>query len=87
MMLRDEAKRLYLSQAGNEEANRDDWKEIHAEMEAVVAAKSDRAAGRVIEWWGDWEHWHTTPTAFARRFREAYRLMVAKKEAKRASHD
>lgn len=46
--------------------------DIHQEIEAIVAAKSDRSAARIILWWNCWDRNHTA-TAFCRRVREAYR--------------
>ena len=42
---------------------------IAQEMRDVVAAKSDRAAGAVIQWWGCWDEKYTA-TRFARRVRQ-----------------
>lgn len=39
------------------------------EMRAIVAAKSDRAAGEIIEWWGCWDD-KFTPARWVKRARQ-----------------
>jgi hypothetical protein len=65
------AKRLYMAAGGPSDHDAAEWDEIRVEMEAVVAAKSDRAAAKVIEWWGCWDPRYTA-TAFARRVRQEH---------------
>lgn len=65
----DRAKQLYIGAGGPSNHSPDEWASIHREIEAIVAAKSDRAAGRVIDWWGCWDRRHTA-TEFVRRVRE-----------------
>ena len=68
-MTRTEARKLYIEAGGPDDHGEDEWDEIHREMEAIVASKSHRAAGKLIEWWGCWDEKYT-PTKFARRVRE-----------------
>lgn len=65
----DRAKQLYIGAGGPSNHSPDEWASIHREIEAIVAAKSDRAAGRIITWWECWNGRHTA-TAFARMVRE-----------------
>jgi len=65
------AKQIYIAAGGNRGHSSSEWKDIHAEMESIVAAQSDRAAAKVIHWWGCWDDKYTA-TAFARRVRTAY---------------
>lgn len=79
-MTLDQAKSCYLAAAGD--ANR--WEDyspreqadIHQEMDRIVAVKTDRAAAKVIHWWGCWDSRYTA-TAFARRVRNAYAELKA----------
>lgn len=43
-------------------------KEIHRAIEEIIAARTDRNAGRVVDWWGCWDR-KLSATAFARRVR------------------
>lgn len=70
-MTSQEARQLYVGAGGPDDHHPSEWDSIHREMEAVVAATSDRAAGRVIDWWGCWDR-KLTATAFARRVREIH---------------
>lgn len=65
-----QAKWLYIKAGGPGDHTQSEWKDIHREMEAVVAAKSDRAAGDIIRWWDCWDN-ECTATAFARAIRKA----------------
>jgi hypothetical protein len=73
-MTRAEARKLYVGAGGPNDHQPSDWESIHREMESVVAAKSVRAAGRTIDWWGCWDRKYTA-TAFARRVRELHEQM------------
>jgi hypothetical protein len=73
-MTLDQAKQLYIAAGGPKDHTDFDWQEIHKEIEAVVAAKSDRAAGSIIFWWDCWRKGHTA-TAFARKIREDWKQM------------
>lgn len=66
----EQAKRLYVQAGGPNDHSEETWIEIHEEMQEVVDAKSDRAAGEKIKWWDCWEKKYTA-TAFARRVRSA----------------
>jgi len=70
-MTRTEARRLYIAAGGPSDHSPGEWESIHREMDAIVAAGSDRAAGRTIAWWGCWDRTYTA-TAFARSVREAH---------------
>lgn len=70
-MTRDESRRLYVGAGGPDDHCALDWEHIHREMEQLVSAKSDCAAGRMIAWWGCWDRQYTA-TAFARRVRQAW---------------
>ena len=71
-MTREEARKLYVGAGGPDSHQDSEWESIHSEMAAVVAAASDRAAGRTIAWWGCWDR-KFTATAFARRVRESHK--------------
>ena len=66
-----QARRLYNEVTGDDVSG-NEQAAIHLEMQAVVAAKSDRAASNVIRWWGCWDRKHTA-TACARRLRQTWR--------------
>jgi hypothetical protein len=66
-----DAKRIYIAAGGPSDHQDSEWVYIHKEMEAIVNAKNDRAAGKIILWWGCWEPKYTA-TAFARRVRDAH---------------
>lgn len=67
-----EAKQLYIS-AGGPKEHGDEWYDIHKEIQAVIDAKSDRAAGKTILWWDCWDTKYTA-TAFASQVRKSYDL-------------
>lgn len=71
-MTQDQAKKLYIAAGGPDDHSDREWMDIHQEMEAICAAKSDRAAANTIRWWDCWDPKYTA-TAFARRVRQAYR--------------
>ncbi len=51
---------------------RDWWHQVHAELEAVVAAPTNAAAGAIIDWWHhDWSMVGDSPTRAAGRIRKA----------------
>ena len=52
----------------------EEWPTIIQEMRDVVAAKSDRAAGKVIEFWGCWDA-RRTATGDAKKIRKAWEAM------------
>lgn len=66
-----ESRKLYIAAGGPPDHEDETWRSIHNEIEAVVAAKSDLAAGRTIDWWGCWDPKYTA-TAFARRVRKMH---------------
>lgn len=74
------AKKAYIAACGNGglSACLWYWKEVRDDLQGVVDAKSDRAAGRTIDWWGCWDR-KLTATAFARRVREFVAAERAKK--------
>lgn len=67
----DEARKLYVAAGGHTEHSDIEWEYIREEMEAIIAARSDRAAGRTIDWWNCWDGKYTA-TAFARRVRKLH---------------
>lgn len=69
-----QAKKLYLSVVGETTHAASEWPDIHREMEAVVSARSDRAAADVIRWWGCWDRSYTA-TSVARQLREEWARM------------
>ena len=70
-MTQDQAKQLYIAAGGPDDYDDGEWKQIHQGIEAICAAKSDRAEAEPIRWWGCWQPKYTA-TAFARRVRQAY---------------
>lgn len=85
-MTLERAKQIYISAGGPDDYDDKNWEAIREEMAAVVAAESDEAAGKLIEWWGCWESRGELPEHFARRVRKANvsakRKRMPKKEAK-----
>jgi len=71
VMTKAEAKKLYIGAGGPDYHSDFDWASIHKEMQAIVEAKTDLAAGRTIDWWGCWDK-KLTATGFARRVRALY---------------
>lgn len=67
-----QAKRLYIGAGGPDDHSDSEWNEIHEEMGAIVSAKTEYAAGRLIHWWSCWDSKYTQ-TAFARRVRKLWR--------------
>jgi len=69
-----QAKRLYVIGGGQDGYGYtpSEWQDIRKEMEQIINAKSDHAGGRLIDWWGCWDH-ELTATAFARKVREAWK--------------
>lgn len=70
-MTLEQAKRIYTAAGGPSSHTAGEWEDIRTEMEQVVAAKSDRAAGLIIIWWDCWDRKHTA-TAFARQVRDEW---------------
>ena len=70
-MTLETAKKLYVDAGGNKDHSESEWKDVHKEMEAIVAASSDRSAAKVIDWWGCWDRKYTA-TAFAKRVRASH---------------
>ncbi len=64
-----DAKKLYIEAGGQNDYGESEWQDIHKEMQALVDAKSDRAAGKTIMWWDCWDNKYTA-TGFARRVRQ-----------------
>jgi len=64
----EQVKQLYISAGGPTDHQDSEWTDIHKEMEQVVAAKSDRAGGKIIAWWDCWDR-KKTATSFARKVR------------------
>ena len=73
-MTLETAKKLYIAAGGRTKHYDSEWQDIHKEMEAIINATSDRKASNVIRWWGCWDEKYT-PTAFARRVRDMFKLM------------
>jgi hypothetical protein len=78
-MTLQQAKQLYIGAGGRTDHWESEWKDIHQEMNALVSAKSDRAAGKLIEWWDSWDR-ECTATAFARKVRNGYAKMKNEKD-------
>jgi hypothetical protein len=82
-MTLSEAKRLYsVFEADNRWANAQSnawWWAVKTELEAVVAAKTDRAAGNLIQWWACWDR-EFTATAWARKVRQEWAKMEAERK-------
>jgi hypothetical protein len=53
-----------------------EWHDIADEMRAIVAAKSDREAGKIIAWWKCWDR-TMTATKFAALVRKTWLEMKA----------
>lgn len=73
-MTKREALKLYCTTVESFGFSKNDYSldgsdEIVKEMRAIVAAKSDRAAGEIIEWWGCWDD-KFTPTRWVKRARQ-----------------
>lgn len=65
---------MYLQAGGTDYYNDLAWTTVHREIEAIVTAKSNRAAGITILWWGCWCG-KDAATKFARQVRKAYRML------------
>ena len=78
-MTLEEAKRVYVAAGGPSEDLDSEGYEIREELTAVVAAKSDRAAGHIIDWWECWTP-RQTATACARRVRTGMREFEAEQQ-------
>lgn len=50
----------------------DEQLDIRNELQQVIDAKSDRAAGNIVRWWGCWDR-KLTATKYARTVRELWR--------------
>ena len=52
-----------------------EWRDVREELELVVAAKNERNAGKLIEWWGCWGDGfkNKTSTGFARKVRQIWK--------------
>ena len=76
-MTLSQAKEVYCRGTGRNEDDHSpfDWQQIWTEMRDVIAAKSDRAAGRIIAWWECWPsmNGHRNPTQTARAIRLAWK--------------
>ena len=70
-----QAKEIYVFAGGNPDHSESEWNDITKEINAVVNARSDRAAGQIIQWWGCWDR-KLTATAFARKVRLKYHSVV-----------
>jgi len=75
MITLQETKRLYIRAGGPTDHGVSEWSEIMVEMDAVIEAKSDLEAAKVIEWWGNWGRFRT-PIAFAKFVRKAHKSKV-----------
>ena len=71
------AKKLYIKAGGETSHSANEWWYIHNEMEAVIAAPSDRAAANVIGWWDCWDDKYTA-IKFARRVRKYHAMIYIK---------
>lgn len=67
----EQAKQCYRAAGFTFDHSPDEWAEIRKELEVVVSAKSDLAAGKTILWWGCWDK-KLTATAYARLVRDEY---------------
>lgn len=67
-----QARSIYLAAGGSFDHSESEWRDIHQEMERVIAAGSDRSAATVILWWGCWDHSYPA-VGFARRVRAAWK--------------
>jgi hypothetical protein len=70
-MTLETAKQIYIDAGGYMYHSESEWASVHKEMEAIVAASSNRSAAKIIEWWCCWDR-NYTATAFAKRVRASY---------------
>ncbi len=81
-MTRKQALRIYKSALPNAVRENDSdpwWEAVVDEIEKILSARSDRAAGEVIRWWNCWpSNGDRTATATARRIRETAKRMGVK---------
>lgn len=71
-----EAKAIYCAAGGPMDQD-DQIGDIAREIETVVTAPTDRIAGSIIRWWDCWTK-RNTATAFARRARAQYQVLLRK---------
>lgn len=73
-MTKKQALKLYceaMDSFGGDAYQVDDPDAIADEMRRVVDAKSDRAAAKVVDWWGCWDR-RLSSTRMARRIRQIH---------------
>ena len=71
-----EAKAIYCAAGGPMDQD-DHIGDLAREIEMVVTAPTDRIAGSIIRWWDCWTK-RNTATAFARRARAQYQVLLRK---------
>ena len=75
-MTLDQAKQIYIKAAKWPTDHEDEeWAEIHAEMEQIIAAENPNEAAKIIEWWGCWDE-HYKAKQFAIKVRSTYAKMT-----------
>jgi len=65
----EQAKALYIYAGGPDDHPEEEWRVIRDEMQELVDAESDEAAGETIQWWGCWNEQEYTAVIFAQRVR------------------
>ena len=73
-MTREQSRNLYIAAGGWPDHSESQWGKIHKEMQAVVAATTEKDAAAIIDWWGCWRSEYTA-IAFAQRVRANHALM------------
>jgi hypothetical protein len=70
-----QAKQIYKELDCRMDYTSGEWRDVRDELELVVAAKNEREAGKVFEWWGCWGDAYKikTPTGFARKVRQIWK--------------
>lgn len=70
-----QAKKIYKELDCHMDYTPGEWRDVRDELELVVAAKNDKNAGKIIEWWNCWGDGYKikTPTGFARAIRQIWK--------------
>lgn len=72
MQIYDEAAQILGLGTSSVDYDYNEQLDIRNELQQVIDAKSDRAAGNIVRWWGCWDR-ELTATKYARTVRQLWR--------------